>query len=240
MGMKKGIMVSSLCLILLATAILIYRGGSVPPSHQPAPQKKDFYSLDRAIAVYRIIEEYTRGLKEEEKRSLVRAIMEESRRHRLDPLFVLAVIETESTYYHRARSRKGARGLMQIRYYVGKGLAEEMGMAWKGRETLYNPVDNVRLGVYYLSKLIERFGSVEIALAAYNYGPTYIARLMARGQRLPLYYSRKVLTNYRDLLEVQKRYLLVDRRAGEHIRVALNINRYSERIPNSLATGVRE
>lgn len=219
----RGIIACLTLLALVTATAMIYKGWPTGQSYRPATVKEDFYSLERAIAVYRIIEEYSRGLKEEEKRRLVRTIMEESQRYHLDPLFVLAVIETESTYYHRARSRKGARGLMQIRYFVGKTLAKEVEITWEGGKTLYDPVANVKLGVYYLSKLIERFGSIDIALAAYNYGPTYIARLMARGQRLPLYYSMRVLGNYRDLLEAEKGYLYMDRRPLKNVHVALNM-----------------
>ncbi len=218
-------MVALLMVLTMVAGTLLVQTG-VPlsrPSSYPKVEYEDFYSLERALTVYRIIEEYSRGLKEEERRILVKAIMEESRRYRLDPLFVLAVIETESTYYHRARSRKGARGLMQIRYFVGKDLAREIGIRWRGSKTLYDPVVNVKLGVYYLARLIERFGAIDIALAAYNYGPTYISRLMARGQRLPLYYSNRVLANYRALLERERRYLHLDGRPGESIRVALDL-----------------
>jgi len=55
------------------------------------------------------------------------------------------------------------------------------------------PVPNVRLGVAYLKQLIERYGDVETALAAYNWGPTHIAARLRRGEALPAEYSSRVL-----------------------------------------------
>lgn len=83
-----------------------------------------------------------------------------SEAHGVDPLLVRALIQVESNYKARARSRKGAMGLMQI-------------MPSTAREyQLRNPFDpkaNVAAGVRHLKGLIDRWG-VELALAAYNAG----------------------------------------------------------------------
>ncbi|MCA1563264.1 MAG: lytic transglycosylase domain-containing protein [Acidobacteria bacterium] len=83
-----------------------------------------------------------------------------SEAHGVDPLLVRALIQVESNYKARARSRKGAMGLMQI-------------MPSTAREyKLRNPFDpkaNVAAGVRHLKGLIDRWG-VELALAAYNAG----------------------------------------------------------------------
>lgn len=206
---------------LVSMAFMIHGEALFVPEREKRPVvREDFYSLERAITAYRIIEEYGRGLDRERREELVRVIMEESRRYGLDPLFVLAVIETESTYYYRARSRKGARGLMQIRYFVGKALSSETDVEWEGIETLYDPVDNVKLGIYYLAKLIERFGSIDVALTAYNYGPTYVSKLLARGQRLPLHYSRKVLRAYKELLDTYRTYAGIEWKRLDRIYLA--------------------
>ncbi len=67
------------------------------------------------------------------------------------------------------------------------------------RKTLFDPVANVRIGSSYLAELLERFGSREHALAAYNIGPTRLARRLARGDvRNPAFVSR-VLREYQGL-----------------------------------------
>jgi soluble lytic murein transglycosylase-like protein len=83
-----------------------------------------------------------------------------SEAHGVDPMLVRAVIQVESNYKPRARSRKGAMGLMQL-------------MPSTAREyQVRNPFDpraNIEAGIKHLKSLIDRFG-VELALAAYNAG----------------------------------------------------------------------
>lgn len=135
------------------------------------------------------------GLAEELK--LAGVIVEESRRYKLEPALILALIETESTYYNWAKSRVGARGLMQVRPRTGRYLAEELELEWEGIKTLFDPYMNVKLGVHYLAELLERFdGDTDKALAAYNRGPTYIAASLRRGEPLPGRYRRKVMARY--------------------------------------------
>ena len=83
--------------------------------------------------------------------------------HRLDPALVAAVIRVESAWKPRAVSPKGARGLMQLMPATAKRL---------GVAKAFDPVQNVRGGALYLSRLAERFGErePEKILAAYNAG----------------------------------------------------------------------
>jgi soluble lytic murein transglycosylase len=96
-------------------------------------------------------------------------------------------------------SEKGAKGLMQIMPYVAQSLSQQLGIEWSGDRTLFNPYLNIRIGIYYLSQLILDFKDVEVALTAYNYGPTYVKGLIERKERIPHNYSRKVLTAYKSI-----------------------------------------
>ncbi|HEV3456212.1 MAG TPA: lytic transglycosylase domain-containing protein [Thermoanaerobaculia bacterium] len=86
----------------------------------------------------------------------------------LDPRLVQAVIQVESGYNHRARSNKGAMGLMQLMPDTAVELA------------VFHPFDvddNLRGGTTYLRQMIDAFrGSIEMALAAYNAGPGAVER----------------------------------------------------------------
>lgn len=90
-----------------------------------------------------------------------------ARRHRLDPHLVTAVIQVESDFRHLARSRSGAQGLMQLMPET----AAELGV-----EDPYDIRQNIAGGTRYLRKMLDRFGSIELALAAYNAGPTAVDR----------------------------------------------------------------
>jgi soluble lytic murein transglycosylase len=88
---------------------------------------------------------------------------------------------------------------MQIMPYVAQSLAQEIGIEWGGDRTLFNPFLNIRMGIYYLSRLVLDFDDIGIALAAYNCGPTYVKSLIEKHQRVPDDYYRKVLSVYKSL-----------------------------------------
>jgi soluble lytic murein transglycosylase-like protein len=124
---------------------------------------------------------------------LAGAVIRESVRSGLAVELVLGVILVESSGNASAVSKAGAIGLMQLQPSTAEAVAAEIGLAWTGSELLFDPVLNVHLGVAYLSKLIERYGDVATALAAYNWGPTRIAARLRRGEALPAEYPGRVL-----------------------------------------------
>lgn len=97
-------------------------------------------------------------------------------RYALAPDLVRAVIQVESGFNPRARSAKGAMGLMQLMPET----AQRMGVT-----NAYDADDNIRGGSGYLRQLLDRYeGNEELALAAYNAGPSAVERY---GQRIPPY-----------------------------------------------------
>lgn len=83
------------------------------------------------------------------------------------PLALLtAVARIESNLRHVARSRAGARGLLQVM----PGTAHELAL------DADHPPSNVLAGARYLRLMLDRFHSTDLALAAYNAGPTAVAR----------------------------------------------------------------
>ena len=133
------------------------------------------------------------GLSPREQARVARVIIEEARAHGLSADLVMGVIEVESAGYHLAESQVGALGLMQLMPATAEEIAQARGIPWKGRETLFDPVVNVRLGTSYLRKLADRYsGDVDIALAAYNWGPGRIDGFLRRGNDLPSRYVQQV------------------------------------------------
>lgn len=149
----------------------------------------------------RVLDGFATGLDGATKRALAAAVYDESRRWGIDPFLTLAVIETESTYRNGAISFMGARGLMQIRPFVGAELAARLRVQWAGHHTLHDPIANVTLGVYYLAQLRQRFGGdLTLALAGYNIGPNAVQAMLDEEREVPTGYVRKVLASYARLL----------------------------------------
>jgi soluble lytic murein transglycosylase-like protein len=95
-------------------------------------------------------------------------IEEHATANAVNPALVKAVIQAESAFNPRARSHKGAMGLMQLM----PSTAAELGV-----RDPYDPVENIRAGVIYLKQLLVKYAdNVSLALAAYNAGPTAVAR----------------------------------------------------------------
>jgi soluble lytic murein transglycosylase-like protein len=84
----------------------------------------------------------------------------------VDPRLVRAVIQVESAYQQRARSRKGAMGLMQLMPET----AREYGVT-----DPYDPQSNIEAGIKHLKALLQRFPK-DLALAAYNAGEAAVQR----------------------------------------------------------------
>jgi len=86
----------------------------------------------------------------------------------IDAALVRAIIKVESNFDPRAQSNKGAIGLMQILPQTAQ---------LYGRVNLYEPIENIRVGVRHLKLLLEQFrNDLRLALAAFNAGATAVTR----------------------------------------------------------------
>jgi hypothetical protein len=116
----------------------------------------------------------------------------------LHPALIRAVIVVESGFNPRARSKRGAQGLMQLMPDTARRY---------GVRDAYDPKANIDGGARYLADLIQRFGNnLELALAAYNAGEGAVER---SGNRMPPFgetqrYVPNVLRVYHALLAQQK------------------------------------
>lgn len=155
--------------------------------------KREFY-IGRIV---NIVSGSNNQLESETIYSIAKSIYEESTKYNFNPLLVSALIKVESNFIIDSVSDSYAFGLCQVRRFIAKELAENLGIKWDGAEnTLFDPEKNIKIGLYYLSLLYDDFGDIELALTAYNHGPFRIQELMSQESEIPYGYADKVLQYY--------------------------------------------
>lgn len=110
-------------------------------------------------------------------------ILECAAKHEVDAYLIMALIKAESNFIPDARSKKNAKGLMQITEKTGKWIAEQIGIAGYSFDRLSEPDINIEMGVWYLSYLLDEFkGDVMLSLCAYNAGLGNVKKWQADGR----------------------------------------------------------
>lgn len=116
------------------------------------------------------------------------AIVKHSIEMGVDPAIALSIAKTESGFRHEARSSHGAVGVFQLM----PSTARRMGL------NPYSLDDNIKGGIMYYKSMYKMFGSMELALAAYNAGPANVKKYRA----IPPFsetrrFVAKIMTDYR-------------------------------------------
>ncbi len=107
-----------------------------------------------------------------------------SKEYKVDENLIYAVIKAESNFNKSAKSNKGAIGVMQIMKETAKDIAKKINMQIEEsniEDKLLEADTNINLGTKYISILIEKYGNIEVAIAAYNAGIGTIDNWIKRG-----------------------------------------------------------
>lgn len=127
-------------------------------------------------------------------RIVAETLILEANRNHLDPMFLMAVMMTESHFNPRAKGTHGEIGLMQILPGTAKWIAHRSKL--NNAINLADPVTNIIVGAAYFAHLRAHFGRVGSRyLAAYNMGILNVHRLL-NAAREPKIYADRVLKNY--------------------------------------------
>lgn len=155
--------------MFIIISIMLAGGFAVTTAHADIymhiDDKGNYYFTDTPTSSkYRL---FIRERKSSSKQHVNACIKEASRRYGIDSHLITAIMKVESNFDPRAVSKRGATGLMQI-------MPENFGAL--NIQDPFDPRENIMGGTRYLKQLLDRFdGEVELALAAYNAGPTTVS-----------------------------------------------------------------
>lgn len=131
-----------------------------------------------------------------------------AKEYNVEKELIYAMIKAESNFKEDAISNKKALGLMQILESTANEVAEELGIEVTKDEILNSEI-NICLGTKYISNLIEKYGNIQLAVAAYNAGIGNVDNWIEKGtiqedgadlENIPFKetnnYVRKILRDY--------------------------------------------
>lgn len=98
---------------------------------------------------------------------IVRAAEEASHKFEIDVALVFAIIEIESRYSKKAKSKKGCMGLTQVSKSTGKYMANKLGIV---NYSPFNIKHNLLTGIGYLKELLDQYKDLKKAITIYNKG----------------------------------------------------------------------
>ena len=136
---------------------------------------------------------------------VAQTIIDESLKHKFDPVFLMSVIEGESSFRPDKVGGVGEIGLMQLRPSTAEWIAKRDGLKWSGDKSLFDPATNIIIGATYLSYLRDHFDMhARLYLAAYNMGQTNVANALDRNvwpKDYPIHVMKRYVQYYETMSE---------------------------------------
>jgi soluble lytic murein transglycosylase len=178
MSLQRKLVFSTIFIMVLLCFTFI----SVRPTskaHREHLKKEDITSQ-----IISYVRDENESLNDSELKTIAEIVYDESSKKKVDYRLVLAIMKIESNFRQGAVSRKGARGLLQVKPSLAKYIAQDVGVHWRGDTTLDEPEKNIKIGVHFFSQLIEDFENINLALHAYNIGPTRL-RAIVTAKKIP-------------------------------------------------------
>ena len=130
----------------------------------------------------------------------------------VDPYELLSIARRESGLYPRARSKVGARGLMQLMPATARSVARTRKEVYGGTNSLYDPSTNIELSATYYVNLLSRFeGNRVKALAAYNAGPSRVVRWTQKEMAVDQWVDSIPFGETREYVQAVLAYLVIYR-----------------------------
>ena len=142
-------------------------------------------------------------------KKIAQAIIDEAHRNSFDPVLLMAMIQSESSFNPRQLGHAGEIGLMQHKPSTAQWMARVSCLHWSGAESLFNPLVNIQLGAAYLNYLRGKFDShAQLYLAAYNRGSSRARGSLEKKiwpKEYPAHVMKHYIAYYRELRDKSRR-----------------------------------
>ena len=158
-----------------------------------------------AVATYAVIEEPSWYARIRYPLHYEHIIASHAENYEIDGALLAAVIYRESEFDPNAVSSSGAVGLMQLLPATADGIATFTGGGEFEQDDLYDPELNVRYGSFYLRRLLERYGDLDLALAAYNAGQATVDEWIASSSGIVYPETREYVADIVRIREIYRR-----------------------------------
>lgn len=157
----------------------------------------DIKSFEGDANFYKYIKQYLKkNNKKIDAEKFTQTLLNLSQNHAYDPIFLLAVIKTESSFNFNAVGSAGEIGLMQIKPDTAKWICDKKNIKWKGAKALKDPEYNILVGAFYFKYLKKTLKSQSMKyINAYNMGLASMQRLPSSDLKKHPYFG-KVTQNY--------------------------------------------
>ena len=205
-GIAKTFAIAGICASFVlagAAAEVVLLPRAVPKL--PASIKDDKPTVMSQPALEALLAKVAKSLDPQLRAKLADAVLTESSRGGLDPLFVLSLVAVESRFRISVSSDRGAYGLMQLKPSTFAWIAgREPDIGGDDAAVSEDPVMDVRLAVRYFKWLEHRFHSRDDALMAYNAGPRRLMQYKKAGE-IPdslREYPRRVMKEYQLFVKI--------------------------------------
>lgn len=175
--------------------------------------KLDIKSFEGDKNFYRYITQYLKGSNTKiNAEKFTQTLLKLSQSYAYDPIFLLAVIKTESGFNFNAIGSAGEVGLMQIKPDTAKWICDMKNIKWRGSQALKDPEYNILVGASYFKYLKNILNSQSKKyITAYNMGLKSMKRTPALELKKHPYFGKvtsNYLTIYSELKKIKKKKLI--------------------------------
>ena len=162
--------------------------------------KSVVHQSEKAIDVTEFVQETVKRFLplayKKNSKKIATALLNEAEKRKLDPIFLMAMIQNESSFNPKMKGSFGEIGLMQVKPSTAKWIAKTHHLPYKGASSLYDPETNIRIGTALIYKLRNQFDSQSrLYVSAYNIGATKV-RSMVLDKKVPKEYVMAVMRRY--------------------------------------------